>query len=317
MDKRYAAAELIPSEKIPEEACLFFRDSPEEVCPLDGRLYLLIEGDALSCEDNEEGRKILSALQRKFRSPAGADPDDFWYQAIHETDAGRIRALAKKHGIEFGKKRTVLLFRVRNAPGQSVERIFREIAPLEEGDHLTAADRDTLALIKESALRDEDEIAEYTAAVMDTMASEGNTDLQAGIGREAADLGALHESFVEALNALKTGIRYHPEETLFRFSRLKVERIMDAIPADRQEALTREYRLGNGEAKPDEEMMETVDVFFANDLNIAAASKALFIHRNTLNYRLDKLRRETGLDVRNFQDAVVFRLIFGMAEKTR
>ena len=64
-------------------------------------------------------------------------------------------------------------------------------------------------------------------------------------------------------------------------------------------------------------MMETIRVFFRNDLNITAASKELFIHRNTLNYRLDKIKRETGLDLRTFQDAVVFRLICGMAGNVR
>ena len=61
-------------------------------------------------------------------------------------------------------------------------------------------------------------------------------------------------------------------------------------------------------------MMETVRVFFRHDLNITSASRQLLIHRNTLNYRLDKIKRETGLDLRTFQDAVVFRLISEMAE---
>ena len=58
-----------------------------------------------------------------------------------------------------------------------------------------------------------------------------------------------------------------------------------------------------------DEMMETVRVFFQNDLNITAASRQLFIHRNTLNYRLDKIKKDFGLDLRCFQDAVVFRII--------
>ena len=64
-------------------------------------------------------------------------------------------------------------------------------------------------------------------------------------------------------------------------------------------------------AKEAEEMLETVRVFFRNDLNLTATSKQLFIHRNTLNYRLDKIRKETGLDLRSFEDAVIFRIIYG------
>ena len=62
-------------------------------------------------------------------------------------------------------------------------------------------------------------------------------------------------------------------------------------------------------------MMETVSVFFRNDLNLTAASKQLFIHRNTLNYRLDKIRKDTGLDLRHFQDAVVFRIVIEIPEE--
>ena len=62
--------------------------------------------------------------------------------------------------------------------------------------------------------------------------------------------------------------------------------------------------------------METIRVFFRNDLSITAASRELFIHRNTLIYRLDKIRRDTGLDLRTFEDAVIFRLICGMTGNT-
>ena len=61
--------------------------------------------------------------------------------------------------------------------------------------------------------------------------------------------------------------------------------------------------------------LETVRVFFNNDLNLTAASRELFIHRNTLNYRLDKIRKETGLDLRSFQDAVIFRILYGIREQ--
>ena len=318
MEKRNAAVELIPWEQIPEEVCRFFEREPDAVCRIKGKIYLQMDREALSCEDNEEGNKVLSAVQQRIRNHSGGtDPKDIWYQIITAPEPDRAAALAKEHGIEYRKKRTVVLFRVKYLPGQPLDRIFSEIAPLEEEDRLAAVDCDTLALIRESAFRSEDEIAEYAAAVIDTMVSEGVSDLQAGIGTEAEDLGGLHQSFEQARNALTTGIRYDPGGTLFRYSGQKLERIIDAIPAEEREKLIREFRSGNIGETFDEEMMETVRVFFRNDLNITAASKELFIHRNTLNYRLDKIRRETGLDLRTFQDAIVFRLICGMTGNVR
>ena len=72
--------------------------------------------------------------------------------------------------------------------------------------------------------------------------------------------------------------------------------------------------IGNqSENRLSEETLETVRVFFQNDLNLTAASKQLYIHRNTLNYRLDKIRKDFGLDLRSFQDAVIFRVISEIA----
>jgi sugar diacid utilization regulator len=318
MEKRNAAVELIPWEQIPEEVCRFFEREPDAVCRIKGKIYLQMDREALSCDDNEEGNKVLSAVQQRIRNHSGGtDPKDIWYQIITAPEPDRAAALAKEHGIEYRKKRTVVLFRVKYLPGQPLDRIFSEIAPLEEEDRLAAVDCDTLALIRESAFRSEDEIAEYAAAVIDTMVSEGVSDLQAGIGSEAEDLEGLHQSFEQARAALATGTRYYPNGTLFRYSGQKLERIIDAIPAEEREKLIREFRSGNIGETFDEEMMETVRVFFRNDLNITAASKELFIHRNTLNYRLDKIRRETGLDLRTFQDAIVFRLICGMTGNVR
>jgi len=318
MEKRNAAVELIPWEQIPEEVCRFFEREPDAVCRIKGKIYLQMDREALSCDDNEEGNKVLSAVQQRIRNHSGGtDPKDIWYQIITAPEPDRAAALAKEHGIEYRKKRTVVLFRVKYLPGQPLDRIFSEIAPLEEEDRLAAVDCDTLALIRESAFRSEDEIAEYAAAVIDTMVSEGVSDLQAGIGSEAEDLEGLHQSFEQARAALATGTRYYPNGTLFRYSGQKLDRIIDAIPAEEREKLIREFRSGNIGETFDEEMMETVRVFFRNDLNITAASKELFIHRNTLNYRLDKIRRETGLDLRTFQDAIVFRLICGMTGNVR
>ena len=64
-------------------------------------------------------------------------------------------------------------------------------------------------------------------------------------------------------------------------------------------------------------MLDTVRVFFDNDLNLTAASKQLFIHRNTLNYRLDKIKKDFGLDLRSFRDAVIFKSVSEMTDEPR
>ena len=318
MDRRNVMISLVPSDRIPKEAGLFFEHSPDSVCSLNGKLYLQTGGpDVLCCEDNEAGNELVSALQTRY----GADTvrtenrNDAWYQIITSTDHKRIETIAGKNRISEQKGRIAVVFQMKYPADQELSGIFSEIVPAEKGDHPVSISRDSLALIKDTEFRSEDEIAEYTAAVIDSIISEGFTDIQAGIGTEAGSIYSLHRSYEEARSALLTGTSRHTDGTLFRYSEQKLERIVDLIPPENRKRILEEYRSKCvGDAFSDE-MMETVRVLFQHDLNITSASKQLFIHRNTLHYRLDKIKRDTGLDLRTFQDAVVFRLISEMTEK--
>jgi len=316
MDERDVLISVIPSESIPKEVSFFFEHSPDDVCRMEGKLYILAGGNALSCEDNAAGNELIAALQQKGRSEAtGTHVHDSWYQIITATDRNRITVTAGKNRIEERKKRTVVIFRLKNPAELDLYSIFTDIAPLEEDDHPVYIRSDMVALVMESDFRSEAEIAEYVAAVIDTMASEGFTDLQAGIGTEADSIYELRRSYEEAREALLTGTGYRTGGSLFRYSEQKLQRIIDMIPPEGRRKILEEYRSRFDEETFSDETMEMVRVFFEHDLSITAASRELFIHRNTLNYRLDKIKRDTGLDLRHFHDAVVFRLISEMNEK--
>ena len=141
------------------------------------------------------------------------------------------------------------------------------------------------------------------------MESEGITGIKAGIGREADNAENLRNSYRDAVNALFIGSVYHRQDSVYIYNRQVLERIVDSIPAETKKEIRKEYCQLNMPDSLSDEMLETVRVFFRNDLNLTAASKQLFIHRNTLNYRLDKIRKLSGLDLRCFHDAVVFAVI--------
>lgn len=317
MDKRNVVISLLPPESIPEEVRLFFEHTPDAVCRMKGKLYIKSGLIILSCEDSDDGNELISALQHKYWSESiGIEhTQKAWYQIITSTERDRIAAIAKNDRIEEKKKRIVIVFRLKYAADQDLFRIFSDIAPMEKDDHPVLLARDIMALVKDSEFHNETEIAEYAAAVIDTMVSEGFTDLQAGIGTEAGSIFDLHRSYEEAMNAILTGTGYDKKGTLFRYSELKLQRIIDLIPAENRKKILDEYHSRCNEDAFSDEMMETVRVFFEHDLNITSASRELFIHRNTLNYRLDKIKRDTGLDLRTFQDAVIFKLIFEITEK--
>ena len=95
-----------------------------------------------------------------------------------------------------------------------------------------------------------------------------------------------------------------------------IERLSDLIPAGEAEKFRKEMISPRAEKVLTEEIMETIHVFFMNDLNLSTTARQLFIHRNTLLYRMEKVRKATGLDLRKFEDAVVFRMIMDTVKKT-
>ena len=317
MDKRSVVISLIPSESIPDEVRPFFEHSPNTVCRKNGRLYIKTGLIVLSCEDNDDGNELFSALQHKYLSGSIGDEHkkEAWYQIITSTEQDRIAAIAKKNRIDERRKRTVIIFRLKYEADQDLLSIFSDIVPIEKDDHPVLLGHDIIALVKDSVFHSENEIAEYAAAVIDTMFNEGFTDLQAGIGTEAGCVFDLHRSYTEAMNAIVTGTRYDAKGTLFRYSEQKLHRIIDLIPGENRKKILGEYQSRYNKDTFSDEMMETVRVFFEHDLNITSASRELFIHRNTLNYRLDKIKRDTGLDLRTFQDAVIFRIISEIIKK--
>jgi carbohydrate diacid regulator len=150
------------------------------------------------------------------------------------------------------------------------------------------------------------ETAEYAEALRDTLLAELGCEVTVGVGSPGSCPGV---SYGHAEQALRLGSRYDPERGVYVWQRMIVERIADEIPADRRPA----YRqiLFNGETARalDEELLTTARTFLRCGLNLSDAARQLYIHRSTLVYRLDKLQRACGLDLRRFEDAVTFRLL--------
>ena len=136
MNKRNVMISVIPSESIPKEVCFFFEHSPDAICRMDGKLYIMAGGNALCCDDSEDGNDLIAALQQKSGTAASSSyAHDCWYQIITASDRNRIAAIAGKNRIDERKKRTVVIFRLKHPAEQDLFSIFTDIAPLEEDDH--------------------------------------------------------------------------------------------------------------------------------------------------------------------------------------
>nr|WP_302660974.1 helix-turn-helix domain-containing protein [uncultured Clostridium sp.] len=118
----------------------------------------------------------------------------------------------------------------------------------------------------------------------------------------------LKESFEECEYRLMLANKYKVSESIIDEKKMILEGIIDSVSEEKKENI---YQLFNeGFSKLDNEMIRTIEVFFRCGLNLSDAAKELYIHRNTLIYRLDKIEKYTAYDIRNFNNAVLFKVVF-------
>ncbi|MCL2812041.1 MAG: helix-turn-helix domain-containing protein, partial [Clostridia bacterium] len=154
-----------------------------------------------------------------------------------------------------------------------------------------------------------DEMSQLGEAIAQMLMDETGHGCMIGIGEPKRTLAAIGESFREARRAMEVGRTFRPDNTLFVFRHLVMERFLTDTPRE----LGARYHSTLFSRKTarlfNEEMLHTIQMFFEKDLNLSDTARQLYIHRNTLVYRLDKVQRQTGLDLRKFDNAVTFKLL--------
>lgn len=289
--------------------------APDHVCFTEEEIYVLLDRTICCLPNDPAGKELAYAVTRKRNNipdrPGSAA--EIYRKILDDADFRPDPSLLRQYGITPEGKRFAVAFRSYSPLGKDLCSLIGSMAPLESADVLIPADFRTALLIRDPAGQTPDEIREFTEALVGTMETEGIVDICAGISGVYAGAEGIRTGYSEAMRAIELGRRFHPRDHVLVYADQTLEQIVDAIPEEKKESL-RKLFFGNGlsNSLPDE-MIETVRVFFRNDLNLTAASKQLFIHRNTLNYRLDKIKKDFGLDLRSFRDAVIFRIMSEIA----
>ena len=310
MDSAIVKMSLMRPEEIPGEVAADLEHA--DIVRQKGYIYLRTGNQVLRCDGGEAGEALVQALDSRREgtvySGTGRDP---WRAVL----AGDLRGTGTA-GIRDGICRCLILFEA--APGQEKSfgrEVWDALAPVEPGDAVTGTETGGIVLIKQAEGLAEEEIAEFAAAVIETVDTETGIQIQAGIGVPVRELAKLKESLRQARQAIDLGRVFQPEGRVYAWNRQTMERLISAIPAETRRQLRKELWSAETGKQLNPEMMETVRAFFRNDLNLSTTARQLFIHRNTLIYRLDKIRKETGFDLRHFQDAAVFRMISSIPEE--
>ncbi len=152
------------------------------------------------------------------------------------------------------------------------------------------------------------QLYKIASSIVDTLNAEIMTKVKIGIGSVVTNIIEINRSFKDASVALDVGKVFDSDQNIVNYNNLGIGRLIYQLPKKLCELFLKEiFRKGSIEVL-DEETITTIQKFFENNLNVSEASRQLFVHRNTLVYRLDKIHKITGLDLRKFDDAIVFKV---------
>lgn len=216
---------------------------------------------------------------------------------------------AKKMRIPVEQKRVVFLVEPKSEGDNLIAETLKGLFATGTKDFVTAVDEGHVILVK--ALERTDgypEIDHIAKVLVDTVNMEAMTGVRVSYGTIVEELKEVSRSYKEADMALEVGRVFYEERNILAYSELGIGRLIHQLPQSLCEMFLREVFDGNAVGRFDDEELATVYTFFDNNLNISETARQLFVHRNTLVYRLEKIQKKTGLDVRVFEDAMIFKI---------
>ena len=215
---------------------------------------------------------------------------------------------AKKLHIDIEVRRVVFLIETnRDKDGNELEKI-RGLFGGKSKDFVTAVDEKNIIVVKELAENEQyDDLRKTAEVILNLFRGDGN-GVHISYGTVINELKEVSRSYKEARMALDVGRIFFEEQNIIAYSQLGIGRLIYQLPIPLCKMFIKEIFDGKYPDEFDEEILTTINKFFENSLNVSETSRQLYIHRNTLVYRLDKLQKSTGLDLRVFEDAITFKI---------
>lgn len=222
---------------------------------------------------------------------------------------GDIYVKARELNFDTETTRAVLLIRVVSSNEASAFDVVQNIFPDKQKDFVFSINETDIVLVKEIPSETETKNLEKLArSVVDTLGSEYYTKVVVGIGNPVVGAKDLARSFKESQIALEVGKVFDTERSIVSYDNLGIARLIYQLPTTLCDMFLREVFKKGSIDSLDQETLFTIQKFFENNLNVSETSRKLFVHRNTLVYRLEKIRKLTGLDLREFDHAIVFKV---------
>lgn len=306
---------------VSREMVKVFADSPadSQVIGIDHLLKIVDEGELIyilvARGNNDEvylvGKIAVSQIQQLLVAyKERFDRNNFFQNLLMDNLLlVDVYNRAKKLHIETAMPRVVYIIEMKEDKENTAAEFLKGMFSSQMGDFITAIDESSVILIKALEPTDKAAQLEQTAqTIVDMMSTELMMNVRVAYGTVVQELKDVSKSYKEAMMALDVGKIFYVEKKVNSYGSLGIGRLIYQLPANLCRIFIDEIF---GESDPgefDEEIVSTVNKFFENNLNVSETSRQLFVHRNTLVYRIEKLEKSTGLDVRTFDDALTFKI---------
>lgn len=319
-DKGKLLASTYQTEEDLEDAIRLFADSMAESQMLSGCHFfkIVIEHELeyilLARASSEEAYMIGRLAACQVRNMVSAFREQFDRNSFMQNVVlGNMLVVdmynkAKKLHIETAQ-RVVYIIEVSGKKDGIVMETVKNLFASTTRDFITEVDEKSVILVKDvRELSQEEELANLAEMIVDNLQMEALVKVRVGYGNRVELLQDIARSYQEARMALEVGSIFYAEDHTVSYSNLGIGRLIYQLPASLCEMFLKEVF---GEKVPDifdEETTVTINKFFENNLNISETARQLYVHRNTLVYRLERIEKVLGLDIRTFEDAMLFKI---------
>lgn len=216
---------------------------------------------------------------------------------------------AKKLHIEVDVRRVVFILETNQSKDFNLLECVKNVFHGKTGDFITAVDEKNIIIVKELLPADGyEEMNKIADKILTALGSSPAGGTHIAYGTIVKELKEVSRSYKEARMALDVGKIFFGERDVIAYSSLGIGRLIYQLPIPLCKMFIKEIFADKSPDDFDEETLTTINKFFENSLNVSETSRQLYIHRNTLVYRLDKLQKSTGLDLRVFEDAITFKI---------
>ena len=309
------------AERWPECASLI-ASNPENVTTYDGKLFFPLKGwnSTFGFSVFVEGTDSQSVALCRMAQVSLSFTKSY-YEEKHDratfvkniiTDnilPGDIYIRAKELHFQTALPRAVFLVRQRGHADVAVVELLQSMFSDHQQEFVISVNETDIAVVCQvSPETTGEDLTQIGCNIEERLKAELFARTTIGIGTISEHLRELADSYKEAQVAIEVGKVFDTEKTVINYENLGIGRLIYQLPTTLCEIFLSEVFKKNSIDTLDQETLFTINMFFENSLNVSETSRKLFVHRNTLVYRLEKIKKLTGLDLREFDDAIIFKV---------